>query len=75
MHGTSHFENETYPFHINGEPFIPSAAVHVRSGQARRFAVFVYNATADEMQYQTDVHDDKGALRPNAASLVQELQG
>jgi VWFA-related protein len=75
VRGTSHVDNESYPFHINGEPFIPSAAVHVRSGQSRRFAVFVYNATADEMQYQTDVHDDKGALRANAASLVQELQG
>jgi hypothetical protein len=27
------------------------------------------------MQYETDIHDDKGALRANAASLVQELQG
>ncbi len=75
VHGTSHVENDTYPFHINGEPFVPSAAVHVHSGQPRRFAVFVYNATADEMQYQTVIHDEKGAQRANAASLVQELQG
>ncbi len=75
VRGASHADNDAYPFHINGEPFVPSATVHVQSGVPRRFAVFVYNATADEMQYETNVHDGKGALRANAASLVQELQG
>lgn len=75
VRGTSHMENGAYPFHINGEPFIPSAAVHVKSGEPRRFAVFVYNATADEMQYETNLHDPRGAVHANAASLVQELQG
>lgn len=75
VRGASHFENDAYPFHINGEPFVPSAAVTVRSGQSRRFAVFIYNATADEMQYETGVHDGKGVQRANAASLVRELQG
>lgn len=75
VRGASHFANDVYPFHINGEPFVPSAAVTVHSGQSRRFAVFIYNATADEMQYETNVHDDKGVQRANGASLVRELQG
>ena len=60
VRGASHFKNDSYPFHINGEPFVPSAAPTVRSGQSRRFAVFVYNAAADEMQYETGVHDGNG---------------
>jgi VWFA-related protein len=75
VRGPSHFDKYPYPFHIDGEPFVPSAAPTVRSGQSRRFAVFIYNATADEMQYETDVLDDKGVQRANAASLVRELQG
>jgi VWFA-related protein len=76
VRGTSHApEGSPYPFHINGEPFLPSATVHVKPGEPRRFAIFVYNATADEMQYETNVRDGKGATRTNAASLVKELQG
>jgi hypothetical protein len=76
VRGTSHGgEADSYPFHFNGEPFVPSASVLMHSGESRRFAVFVYNATADEMQYETNVHDGKGALRANATSLVRELQG
>jgi VWFA-related protein len=67
VRGASHGGDDAYPFHINGEPFVPSAAVHLRSGEPRRFAVFVYNATADEMQYETN--------HAGATSLVKELQG
>ena len=40
-----------YPFQIDGESFIPSAAVRARDGEPRRFAVFVYNASPDEMTW------------------------
>ncbi|HXG59442.1 MAG TPA: VWA domain-containing protein [Thermoanaerobaculia bacterium] len=42
-----------YPFFIDAEPFIPSAAVTLRSGEPRRFAVFVTNAEADETEWET----------------------
>ena len=37
----------------------------MKSGVARKFAVFVYNATADEMQYETS----------KTTTLINELQG
>jgi VWFA-related protein len=40
-----------YPFQINGEAFIPSAAVRATDGEPRRFALFVYNASVDEMSW------------------------
>ena len=43
-----------YPFVVNGEPFIPSAAV--KRGEPRRFAIFVQNATPDEMTLETNPH-------------------
>jgi len=38
---------------VNGEPFIPSAAVSVKGGQPRKFVVFVQNASPDEMTFDT----------------------
>jgi len=53
--GPSHDKSgATYPFEINGEPFIPSAAVHVNGGEPRRFVVFVQNALPDEMTLATN---------------------
>jgi VWFA-related protein len=63
-----------YPFQINGEPFMPSAVVHVRNGEPRQFAVFVYNATADEMTWEATLTDPAGT-RATAPKLVRELQG
>jgi len=45
--------NAAYPFEVNGEPFIPSAAVSVRGGRPRKFVVFVQNASPDEMTFDT----------------------
>ncbi len=54
IRGTSHDKtNAGYPFQVNGESFIPSAAVHVKSGEPRRFAVFVQNAAPDELTFET----------------------
>ncbi len=74
--GASHdTTNFGYPFQINGEPFIPSAAVRVQHGEPRRFAVFVYNATVDEVAWETTVSDASGASHPAASNLVKQLQG
>ena len=43
--------NAAYPFEVNGESFIPSAAVRTKDGQPRRFALFIYNASPDEMTW------------------------
>jgi VWFA-related protein len=67
--------NAAYPFQINGEPFIPSAVARLRHGEQRQFAVFVYNAAADEVAWETSVRDESGATRPATSSLVKQLQG
>ena len=47
--GSSHdATNAGYPFEINGETFIPSAA-----GTGGRFAVFVYGASPEEIAFET----------------------
>jgi VWFA-related protein len=73
--GSHDASNAAYPFQINGEPFIPSAAVHLRNGEQRRFAVFVYNAAADEVAWETSVRDISGTSHPAPSSLVKQLQG
>jgi VWFA-related protein len=60
--GPSHDKtNAGYPFEVNGDAFIPSAAVRL-TGQPRKFALFVYNATPDEMTWD---------LAPQAKLLSQ----
>jgi len=63
-----------YPFQINGEPFMPSAVAQMRNGEPRQFAVFVYNATADEMTWEATLTDPAGT-RAAAPKLLRELQG
>jgi len=71
--GSSHdATNSGYPFQINGNPFIPSAAVHLHAGQPREFAVFVYNVGKDELSWQTSVRDGDGSSHEVAAKVVQE---
>ena len=73
--GSHDTTNAVYPFQINGEPFIPSAAVRVRSGESRQFAVFVYNATADEVAWETSVSDANGSSHEANPRMLKELQG
>lgn len=75
VRGPSHEAEASYPFQINGEPFIPSVSVRVKSGQPRDFAVFVYNATPDEMAWEATVTDLAGARRAVGPSLVKQMQG
>jgi VWFA-related protein len=46
--------NAAYPFEVNGEPFIPSAAASAKGGAPRKFVVFVQNASPDEMTFDTN---------------------
>ncbi|HKB81027.1 MAG TPA: VWA domain-containing protein [Thermoanaerobaculia bacterium] len=74
--GASHDKtNSGYPFQINGEPFIPSAEVQVKNGQVRQFAVFVYNATPDEVAWETSISDASGGAHGTEPRLVRELAG
>lgn len=73
--GTHDKTNAPYPFVVNGESFVPSAAVHVKDGVPRRFVVFVQNATPEEITLATDpeakmVSQVKTA---NGSKLVFEL--
>jgi hypothetical protein len=53
--GGSHDKtNAGYPFEINGQSFVPSAAVSMKAGQPRQFVVFVQNAAPDEMTFDTN---------------------
>jgi len=51
--GTHDTTNAPYPFAIAGKPFIPSAGVHVRSGEPRTFAIFIQNAVPDDLSVVT----------------------
>jgi len=73
--GSHDTTNAAYPFQINGEPFIPSAAVNMRNGEPRQFAVFVYNAAADEVTWETTVHDANGKAHLANPRMVKQLQG
>ena len=46
----------------------------MRNGEPRQFAVFVYNATADEMTWEATLTDPAGT-RTAAPTLVRQLQG
>jgi hypothetical protein len=74
--GPSHDKSgATYPFVLNGEPFIPSASVHVTSGEPRRFVVFVQNASPDEITLATNPEAKlvSQVKTPNGSKLVFEL--
>ncbi len=54
IRGSSHDKtNAGYPFVANGQAFIPSAGVNVRRGEPRTFAVFVENASPDELSVES----------------------
>ncbi len=75
VRGGSHAGDAPYPFHFNGEPFVPSASVAVQNGQARRFAVFVANAAPGELAWEATVTDPLDRAHSATPSLVKELQG
>jgi hypothetical protein len=38
-----------YPFHVGGQPFVPSAAARLRRGETRRFVVFVNGMPVEDV--------------------------
>ena len=72
--GSHDATNAAYPFEINGESFIPSAAVRMKKGEQRDFAVFVYNATPDEVSWEATLSDALGMPHPANPSLVRQSQ-
>jgi VWFA-related protein len=52
VRGAEH-ERGAYPFQINGEPFVPSAAGHSPDGGVRKVAVFVCNARPTDLIWET----------------------
>ena len=72
--GASHdATNSGYPFQINGDPFIPSASVHMRSGEQRQFALFVYNATPEELAWEASLRGSNGDSHSVSPNLLQEI--
>ncbi|MEA2337331.1 MAG: hypothetical protein QOE82_1338 [Thermoanaerobaculia bacterium] len=74
VRGASRDESAPYPFHINGEPFMPSANAEVTNGHARRVALFVFNVEPDELSWESAVTDAQGAHN-GAPAEVQRLRG
>ncbi|HEX9457748.1 MAG TPA: VWA domain-containing protein [Thermoanaerobaculia bacterium] len=74
VRGGSRDDAGAYPFHINGEPFMPSASAQVSNGRPRRVALFVFNVSPDELTWDTAVTDANGS-HAGAPSLVKRLQG
>ena len=66
-----------YPFHVNGEPFVPSVTGRIASDQVRKFAVFVENAQPEELTWETSPEATLLAqVKGNdATKLILQLEG
>jgi len=73
VRGAAH-DAAPYPFHINGEPFMPSASAGVTNGHSRRVALFVFNVEPDELAWDASTID---AVGPHSGTpvVLQRLQG
>ncbi len=45
--------DHTYPFHVNGMPFVPSASGAMPTGSVHKLVVFVCNALPEELKWET----------------------
>ena len=68
-------DDASYPFLLDGEPFAPSATALLQPGAKTEFALFLYNATAEEMMIRATVTDSAGAKRPAEPTLARQIQG
>jgi VWFA-related protein len=68
-------DNASYPFLLDGEPFAPSATPLLPPTTNSEFALFLYNATAEEMMIGATVTDSAGAKRPAEPTLARQIQG
>jgi hypothetical protein len=74
VRGTSHDQTASFPFHINGDPFMPSASAQVSNGQSREVVLFVFNVEPDELSWDAAVTDANGSHR-ETPSVVKRLRG
>ncbi|MGA8810329.1 MAG: VWA domain-containing protein [Thermoanaerobaculia bacterium] len=65
----------SYPFLLDGEPFVPSATPRLEPDGKTEFTLFLYNATAEEMMIRATVTDSAGAKRPAEPTLARQIQG
>jgi hypothetical protein len=68
-------DDASYPFLLDGEPFVPSATPLLQPAARTEFALFLYNAAAEEMMIGATVTDSAGAKRPVEPTLVRQIQG
>jgi VWFA-related protein len=68
-------ESSPFPFHINGEPFMPRALASVKRGGFARFVVFVYNLPAADVVLDAAAVDDDGRRAAVSPTLVGEVRG
>ncbi|HEV2719645.1 MAG TPA: VWA domain-containing protein [Thermoanaerobaculia bacterium] len=52
VRGAEH-QGQSYPFVVNGEPFVPSASGRAPAGSVRKVAVFIWNAQPEELTWET----------------------
>jgi len=68
-------DNASYQFLLDGEPFAPSATPLLTPAANTEFALFLYNAPAEEMMIGATVTDSAGAKRPAEPTLARRIQG
>lgn len=75
VRGASHDPDGAYPFTVGDETFVPSATARLRSGEHRRFAFFVTNASPDAASIEVSPRARLVAREPsaNGAAFVFDL--
>lgn len=68
-------DDASYPFLLDGEPFAPSATPRLQPAGKTEFALFLYNAPAEEMMIRATVTDSAGAKRLAEPTLARQIQG
>jgi VWFA-related protein len=68
-------DSAPYPFLLNGEPFVPSVSPTFHAAEEREFALFLYNAAAEDMMMQATVTDASGMTHPATPALTRQIQG
>ena len=68
VRGISHMPDVPYPFHLNGQPFMPAARATRQSNGAERFALFVFRVPAEGISLSTSPGESKPVI-------VSRMQG
>ena len=71
----SHAAGVADPFDLSGDHFVPAVTARVRSGESKRFAVFVFNAAANEVTFDTTPKVKfLGAAKSGASALALVME-